>query len=481
MNTHEHISIEVLADYAEGLLGDADSTSVAEHLASCSDCQAEADLLVSVSAILAADDPGPMPEHYATRIDAALAELAAAEPVTPKRTGAAAAGGGATVIDLASRRRFTPAARVTSVAASLVLLIGGVALGMQALNTDESGGPGLGASENPNATPSIDSASAAYRASLYYAQKAAAKPTGKKAKKGKNGAIIDKTDGTVYLRNKVYFADGSIVVHKANGDTQVMVASTKAGEEPVVKTFKRNEVPPGRPVVAPKSTPVATPTPTPASTPKTTPTVSTAATVDAWVENTGETYTEDNFATKVRTLLRDAGETTSAVSAQSVSDGTADSSAPSPTSQNRVSSQAVRSDESTADRGPAPADVVARVKRCATQLKLTPVVAADAGIWKGQSATILVVRQADAKQATGYVVLGDCTKDAPATQDSIAWFAPVDVPTDAAEEPAPSPSPSPTANPSGEGSSNVSPNVSSGVSDTVTPSVTSSLSPATAE
>ncbi|HUR75841.1 MAG TPA: hypothetical protein VMZ00_16280, partial [Sporichthya sp.] len=128
MNTHEHLSIEILADYAEGLLGDADATSVAEQLASCADCQAEADLLVSVTQILAADDPGPMPDHYAARIDAALADLAAAEPVTPKRR-QTPAGAGATVIDLASRRRFTPAARVTSVAASLVLLIGGVALG----------------------------------------------------------------------------------------------------------------------------------------------------------------------------------------------------------------------------------------------------------------------------------------------------------------------------------------------------------------
>ncbi|HVE24345.1 MAG TPA: hypothetical protein VNC22_03030, partial [Sporichthya sp.] len=277
--------------------------------------------------------------------------------------------------------------------------------------------------------------------------------------------------------------DGSIVVHKANGDTQVMVASTKAGEEPVVQTFKRNEVAPSRPVVTPESTPAATPEPTPANTPKNTPAATVAPTVDAWVENTGDTYTEDNFATKVRALLRDAGETTGAVSAQSVSDGTANSSAPSPTSQNRVSSKAIRSDESTAGRGPAPADVAARVKRCATQLKLSPVVAADAGLWKGQAATILVVRQAGAKQATGYAVLGDCTKDAPATQDSIAWFAPVDVPSDAAEEPAPTPapSPSPTANPDGEGSSTVSPSVSSGVSDTVTPGVTSSISPSTEE
>src|SRR5690349_8586746 len=141
MTNHEHLSIEILADYAEGLLGDADATSVSEQLADCADCQAEANLLVSVGQILASDDPGPMPAHFAARIDAALADLAAAEPVTPKSTQATTVGGGAKVIDLASRRRFTPAARVTSVAASLVLLIGGVALGMQALDNTDAGDP----------------------------------------------------------------------------------------------------------------------------------------------------------------------------------------------------------------------------------------------------------------------------------------------------------------------------------------------------
>ena len=105
--------------------------------------------------------------------------------------------------------------------------------------------------------------------------------------------------------------------------------------------------------------------------------------------------------------------------------------------------------------------------------------AADAGIWKGQSATVLVVREKDAKQATGYVVLGDCTKDAPATSDSIAWFAPVDVPSDTPEQPAPSPSPSANPDPSNGSGSSPSNGVSNGVSDTITPSVSPDLSTST--
>ncbi len=198
MNTHEHLSIEILADYAEGLLGDADATSVAEQLASCADCQAEADLLVSVGQILAADDPGPMPDHYAARIDAALADLAAAEPVTPRSTRTTTVGEGATVIDLASRRRFTPAARVTSVAASLVLLIGGVALGMQALDTSDSGDPARRRPARSRPRPSRRSSA---RSPTPRCQAQEKRRPARTRKKVKDGSILDKRTGTVFLKS----------------------------------------------------------------------------------------------------------------------------------------------------------------------------------------------------------------------------------------------------------------------------------------
>jgi hypothetical protein len=197
-------------------------------------------------------------------------------------------------------------------------------------------------------------------------------------------------------------------------------------------------------------------------------------TTDPYVTNSGETYTEDNFAAKVQSLLGQAGETTSgSVSAQSVGD----SSAPSPTQQNRVSSAAVRSDADAAGRGPAPAEVAAKVKRCATQLDLAPLVAGDVGVWKGQSATILVVRTADAKQATGYVVYGECTKDAPATKAGIQWTQAVNVPNQVTPTPEPAPTTNPAVNPtvSGSGSNNTTNASSNNVGDSLTPKVTTSL------
>ncbi|MBA3741678.1 hypothetical protein [Sporichthya sp.] len=435
MTTHEHLSIEILADYAEGLLGDADATSVSEILASCADCQAEADLLVSVGQLLAADDPGPMPAHFAARIDATLADLAAAEPVTPKSTQATTVGGGATVIDLASRRRFTPAARVTSVAASLVLLIGGVALGMQAIGTDGSSDPGLGAT-GILPTPSSDSAASADRAALYAQTE---EPTGKDRKKGKNGAIIDKRTGTVFVNNKVLFSDGTVVVKKKNGDAEVRTFS-RGG--PITTIVPRSAVKPTpvpttatTPVVTPESIPQPTPTPTPK------PPATTVKPSEPYVKNSGDVYSQENFAAKVQGLLRASGDV------QPVFSESSESTKPSPTDQNRVSSGAVRSDEAGVPaRGPAPADVAAKVKRCADQLGYTGVLAGDVGTWKGQAATILVTRNAaNAKQADGYVVFGDCTKEAPATKASIQWEQRVDLP-DAAEEPTPAPSSIPAPN-----------------------------------
>jgi hypothetical protein len=433
MNTHEHLSIEILADYAEGLLGDADATSVAEQLASCADCQAEADLLVSLGQILAADDPGPMPAHYAARIDAALADLAAAEPVTPK-TRTTTAGAGATVIDLASRRRFTPAARVTSVAASLVLLIGGVALGMQALDTSDSEIPGGGIAGEAPGPVQTEQPTAADRAALYAS---VTKPTGKAVKKLKNGAVADKATGAVFIRNKVLFPDGTVVVHKKSGDAEVTTQSRSG--QPITTFVSRDKVKPTTSSApsTPDATPAATPEPTPEPTPRVEP--SSAPQADPYVKGSGDAYSADNFAVKIQGLLRDSGnEIEAPVSSQS-SDNVQ------PATQNRASTGALRSDDTAvAVRGPGGAELAAKVKRCATQLGLTDLLAGDSGTWKSQAATIVVVRNPDnAKQAVGYVVYGECTKEAPATKASVQWEQRVDLPTKAEEEPTPAPTSTP--------------------------------------
>ncbi len=488
MNTHEHLSIETLADYAEGLLGDAESTAVADHLASCADCTAEADLLVSVSAILAADDPGPMPEQYAARIDAALADLAAAEPVTPKRAGTTPPGKGtegAAVIDLASRRRFAPAARVTSVAASLVLLIGGVAIGMQALDNTDAGNPEdtFGALED--ISPSAEATNSARY--LAYALSAKEKPKGKNAERRKDGSVADKRTGAVFLKSgKVLFPDGVVVVPKKNGQTEVRTYDVQSGRSRSIATFRVDEQPgDSRPTVtapppentpqAPENTPQATPEPTPQASvakPSNGPNkmstlAAQSAQSDPYVTNSGDTYNPDNFAAKAQALLRDAGYTAESAPAGSTSNST---------DQGRASSKAVRSDTDSSTgavpaRGPAPTELQAKVKRCATQLKLGEVLAGDAGVWRGQNATVIIARNgSEAKQAVGYVVYGECTNAAPATAADVQWEMRVDFPSAQAE-------PAPTSD--GNSGSNQAPTNSNTNSNTntVTPSVRTSTAP----
>ncbi len=73
--------------------------------------------------------------------------------------------------------------------------------------------------------------------------------------------------------------------------------------------------------------------------------------------------------------------------------------------------------------------------------------AGDAGTWKNQPATIVVTRSPEnAKQAAGYVVYGDCTKEAPATKASVQWEQRVDLPAKEAE-PTPAPTTPPSTNP----------------------------------
>lgn len=440
MNLNEHLSIEILADHAEGLLGDADSTSVSEHLASCADCSAEATLLMSVGELLAADDPGPMPAHFAARIDVALADLAAAEPVTPKQTTSSPEG--AVVIDLASRRRFSGASRVTSVAASLVLLIGGAALGAQVINSDDTSDPGLGALDTPTEEPT-DSARPDAKA-LY---KLTAVP--KNAKAGKAGSKIDKT-GKVYLPNGTQiFPDGTRVIPAKNkGDEPKIVINTIPKFRGPAATFRKPSdtqatvQPSTEPSVtasspAESSKPAVSPDATAKAPPNTI-----AGTNDAYVTTSGSTYNEKNFATKVMELLQESGNFGSpdqTISEQST--GNSSPSATTTTDQPRVAAGAVRADNTTSDRGPATAATQAQVRRCANQLNLPgQVLAGDVGTWKGEDATIVVVQNPDdVGGVIGYAVAGDCSKDDPATPDQVRWEQKVDKPgTPAEETPAPS-------------------------------------------
>ncbi|WP_392507730.1 hypothetical protein ACF3NT_12845 [Naumannella halotolerans] len=66
----EHPTTDELAELA---LGEA-AAPVADHVAGCADCQAELAALAEVSSLLEGEDPPPIPEAVAARLQATLAE-----------------------------------------------------------------------------------------------------------------------------------------------------------------------------------------------------------------------------------------------------------------------------------------------------------------------------------------------------------------------------------------------------------------------
>jgi putative zinc finger protein len=124
-----HPTPEQLAEHAEGVLGAADAAALDAHLAGCAACQAVQEDLRGLRAVLASDRPGPMPADVAARIDAALAGLSAARAGQPEAAGAP---DGPRPVDLLRRReRYRRYTRLATVAAGLVLVVGGSVLGVQ--------------------------------------------------------------------------------------------------------------------------------------------------------------------------------------------------------------------------------------------------------------------------------------------------------------------------------------------------------------
>lgn len=122
---NEHIDLDMLADYAEGLVDDEHSERIAGHVATCAHCTDQLTALGDVSALLATAEPPAMPAAVATRIDAALAAEA-------RRAGGTGGTGAADVSDsnvvgLRSRRQRW-LAPLTAAAAAVVVLGGGAAL-----------------------------------------------------------------------------------------------------------------------------------------------------------------------------------------------------------------------------------------------------------------------------------------------------------------------------------------------------------------
>ena len=95
----QHLSIDELADAAEGLLDPDRAALVESHLASCAACQGQSEALREVTAALRADVSPPMPDAVAHRLE----EVVAAE--SAERAQASADGGAAGNGQSASRQQ----------------------------------------------------------------------------------------------------------------------------------------------------------------------------------------------------------------------------------------------------------------------------------------------------------------------------------------------------------------------------------------
>jgi hypothetical protein len=130
-----HVSAEKLARFRDGDLGRAAARRVAAHQASCARCQADADALAALPALLAGTRLPPMPDHLAARIETALATESAHRAAGSPARHAAQHGSGRragvprwVVTDERAQRgawRSGPARRILATAAAIAVIGGG--------------------------------------------------------------------------------------------------------------------------------------------------------------------------------------------------------------------------------------------------------------------------------------------------------------------------------------------------------------------
>ena len=148
-----HLSADTLAGLDAGLLDPAAERDAHQHLVGCDRCRADLATLQAVPGRLAAvADAGPVPDDVVRRLDAALAAVAA-EPASTAVT--------RTVTPLRAPEQHSPRGmRVLQVAAVVVLLLAGGALGVSALRGGSSG------SADSTAADSAGSSATAPKAAL---------------------------------------------------------------------------------------------------------------------------------------------------------------------------------------------------------------------------------------------------------------------------------------------------------------------------
>lgn len=150
-----HVDPDVLADLQEGLLDGPAADAATAHLADCPTCRGDLAALDEVRDLLAgAPDVGPVPADLVDRLDLALAGAAAEPALSVAST---------TVVPLRAPETKGPRGmRVLQMAAVLVLIFAGGALGVSALlNAGGGSSEDAGTTASDAGGDSSDSAGAA--------------------------------------------------------------------------------------------------------------------------------------------------------------------------------------------------------------------------------------------------------------------------------------------------------------------------------
>ena len=139
-----HVDPDVLADLQEGLLDGPAGDAATAHLAGCATCRSDLAALDEVRDLLAeTPDVGPLPAELVDRLDVALAGAAAEPALSVAST---------TVVPLRAPETKGPRGmRVLQMAAVLVLILAGGALGVSALLNAGGGGSNDGATSSSEA------------------------------------------------------------------------------------------------------------------------------------------------------------------------------------------------------------------------------------------------------------------------------------------------------------------------------------------
>jgi hypothetical protein len=145
-----HVGADQVADLLENLLPETETATVAAHLDACAECSQLRDDLAALPALLAGVGSPALPAEVAARLDAAVADAAAARQAEQRPAATGSSTVGSTVSSLQDRRRRFVTRTFTGVAAAAALVVGVLVVGDvvdQGGGDDQSAGGGSVADE----------------------------------------------------------------------------------------------------------------------------------------------------------------------------------------------------------------------------------------------------------------------------------------------------------------------------------------------